>query len=471
MIHRNSQGLVFVLLLAAVAPFALLTQYAHPGADDFCYAALFRQDGFWGHVKGEYFGWKGRYSAIFFTVAYHQAGDMLTTYGIALIILFLLFLAAGYVFVRAVTEAAATGAGTVFLALGFIALFLGTMPKVPAGLYWVDGALQYLLGGILLMASAAALFTFHRTGAKGAAWSACPLIFLAVGTTELVMITLVALVGVLAISQAVVQGRQRLTWLVIAAVTILSAALLLLAPGNAVRAEHASPDAGQFWFSFSHATYHAGDTLAAWLAQPALWLATAAFVPAALRLVYLNGAGKNSSWPRFLVILCLVAALIWLFFFGLWWAAATNPPGRALNLIYLVFLAGWFAGVLELAGIAARRRPLAFTESVFPAPLRLVSAAVPVLFAGFLLLHGQARIAYGDLLFRAPEYHRVMQDRYASIVREKASGVENGKPAMTFEAVARPPRVLMYTDIQEDSRNWRNTCFARYFGLGSATRR
>ncbi len=460
-----------MLLLAAVAPFLLLAQYAHPGADDFCYAALFRPDGFWEHVKGEYLGWKGRYSAIFFTVAYHQAGDMLATYGVALMILFLLFLAAGYAFVRAITETAPTRPGTVLLALGFTALFLGTMPKVSAGLYWIDGALQYQLGGILLMASAAALLTFHRTGAKGAAWLACLCIFLAVGTTELVMITLVALVGVLAFSQAVAQRRQRLTWLVIAAVTILSAALLLLAPGNAVRAEHASPDTGQFWYAFSHAAYHAGVTLASWLAQPVLWLATAAFVPAALRLVYLSGARKDSSWPRFLVILCLVPGLIWLSFFGLWWAAATNPPGRALNLIYLVFLAGWFAGVLELVGIAARRRPLAFTESVFPAPLRLMSAAVPVLFAGFLLLHGQARTAYGDLLFRAPEYDRVMQDRYASIVREKAAGGENGKPAMTFEAVASPPRVLMYTDIQEDHRNWRNTCFARYFGLGSAVRR
>lgn len=469
-ILRHIHPLVFVLLLGSVIPFLLLVRFAHPSADDFCYASLFSRDGFWGHIKGEYLGWKGRYTAIFLTVAYHKAGLMTATYELALALLLLLLFIAVFAFTRAMTEAAATLTTTAFLALGFSALYLGTMPKVPAGLYWVDGAMQYQLGGIFLLLAAAALLFFYRTGALGAAWSAGPLIFLAVGTTELAMISLASLVGVLAFNQAVLHGRRRIPWTVIIVVTVFSAALLILAPGNAVRAEHASPDAGQFWFSFSHAWYHAGGTLASWLAQPGLWLATAAFLPVALRLVYLDGVGNDANRSRFLVILGMVAALLWLSFFGLWWAAATNPPGRALNLIYLVFLCGWFAGVLEIVGIAARHRRLVYTEMCFPAPLRLVSVVVPVLFAGHLLVQGQARNAYGDLLYRAAEYDRAMHGRYESIAREKEAGGEDRRPAMTFPAVANPPRVLMYTDIQADPGNWRNTCFARYFGLKSAAR-
>jgi hypothetical protein len=252
-------------------------------------------------------------------------------------------------------------------------------------------------------------------------------------------------------------------------VTLASAAMLVLAPGNAVRAEHASADAGQFWFSFSHAWYHAGVTLASWLSGPGLWLATAAFIPAALRLVHIDGIRKDTGWLRFLVILFLVPALVWTLFFGLWWAAATNPPGRALNLIYLIFLVGWFAGVLELVAVFALHRRLAFTAAVFPGPLRLANIAVLVLFGGFMLLHSHARTAASDLVRRAPAYNEVMQDRYASITRAKAAG--NNRPAMVLPAVDDPPRVLMYSDIQADRRNWRNNCYARYFGLESVVRR
>lgn len=468
--QRHLHPLLLVLLAAAVAPFFLLTHYAHPSADDFCYGALFRQEGFWNHIKGEYLGWKGRYTAIFFTAAYHKAGGMLATYGLALSLLLASLLLALYAFVRSLTEAAASRARTLFIAAGLAALYLGTMPKVPAGLYWIDGALQYQLGGVFLLLSFAALFTLYRTGAASSAWLACISIFLAIGTSELAMITLVVLTAILACNRAVVHGQHRLPWSAVAVATLLSTALLVLAPGNAVRAEHASPDAGQFWYAFSHATYHAGRQLASWLANPGLWLATAAFIPTALRLVYLDGIRKAAGWTGFLVVLGLVPALIWSYFFGLWWAAGTNPPGRALNLIYLVLLAGWFAGVLELIGAIGRQRRLVFTEQVFPAPLRLANLAVAPLFVGFLVLQGHTRTAVADLLYRAPEYDRVMQDRYTRIAREKESPDNGGRPAVRLAAVGDPPRVLMYTDIQADPGNWRNGCFARYFGLKSVAR-
>lgn len=469
--QRHVHLVMFVLLVAAVVPFFLLTQYAHPSADDFCYASLFRREGFWNHIKGEYLGWKGRYTAIFFTAVYHKVGGMLATYGFALFALLTLLFAAIYVFARSLIEAVASRTRTLVLALGLAALYLGTMPNVPAGLYWIDGAFQYQLGNIFLLLSVAALFSLYRTGAKVSAGLACVLIFLAVGTTEIVMIALAVLVGILAFNRIVVHGRQRLSWSLVVIVTLVSTALLMLAPGNAVRAELGSTNTGQFWFSFSHAWFYAGETLASWLANPVLWLATAAFIPVALRLVYLDGIRKEANWLRSLVALCLGPALIWLILFGVWWGAAMNPPGRALNTIYMVFLAGWFAGVLELVAVVARHRPLIFTERVFPGSLRLASLALIVLFAGFLLLQSHARIALADLIYRAPAYDQAIKNRYARIAAEKQSAGPGGRPAMTFRRLTDPPQVLMYTDIQPDGGNWRNSCFARYFGLDAVVRR
>lgn len=460
--------LLFAVLAAAVLPFFLLIHYAHPSADDFCYAAAFRHGDLWGNIKGEYLGWKGRYSAIFLTAAYHQPGGMLLTYGYALLLFLAALFAALYAFVRSLVEGTGTRLRTLFLTLGLGALYLGTMPKVAATVYWLDGAFQYQTGGIFTLLALAALFTLYRTGAHLFAWLACACIFVAIGATETAMITLVTMVLLMTFSRMFVQPQARTAWAAVLVVTLLSSGLLVLAPGNFARAEFAAPEAGRFWFSFSHAWFHGGRTFASWLANPGLWLATAVFIPAALRMVQLENVRRDASWPRFVLILALLPGLTWLFHFALWWAAATNPPGRMLNMAYLLFLAGWFTAVLEGIALAARRCTLLFTEELFPVPLRLGTTAAAALLAVVLLSQGHVRTAYADLLYRAPDYDQTMRERYARIAQQKAAA-ENGRPAMTFQAVREPPGVLMYSDIQS-ARNWRNSCFARYFGLETVRR-
>lgn len=463
-------ALLLLAVAAAVLPFFLLTLYAHPSADDFCYASAFRNKDFWSNAKGEYLGWKGRYSAIFLTAAYHELGGMLLTYRYALL-LFLGLLAAGiYAYVVSLTEGSGSRLRTLTLSLGFGALYFGTMPMVPATLYWLDGAFQYQTGGIFALLALSALFALYRTGTAAYASLACLCVFLAIGASETAMITLAAVVALMAYSRVYIRPQARPMWTAVVIVTILSSALLILAPGNFVRAEHASPDAGRFWFAFSHAWFHGGATLASWVANPGVWLATALFVPVALRMAYLENVRSDANRTRLLLMMALIPGLVWVLHFVLWWAAATNPPGRMLNMMYLLFLAGWFAAVLEAVALTARRCPIVFTEELFPASLRLGNAAATIAFAAYLFGYTHVHSAYADLLYRAAEYDRTMNNRYARITEEKRSAAD-GRPAMVFAAVREPPKVLMYSDIQASEGNWRNSCFARYFGLESAVRR
>lgn len=470
LIDRRHYPVVFVLLLAAVLPFVILTHFAQPSADDFCYANLFRGANLWDGIRSEYLGWKGRYSSIFLTASFHQAGGMLLTYQYALYAFLAGLSVAIYTFVRALTEAAGTRMETAFLALGLGALYLGTMPRVPATLYWLDGAFQYQLAGIFVLLSLAALLTLYRSARPLPALAACAFIFVAVGASEVAMMTLVAVVAVMSVNRMYVHGRDRLLWTAVIMVTLASSALLILAPGNYVREQYASDDAHRFWFSFSHAWYYAGLTLADWISSAGLWLATGAFVPVAMHLVYLQRVRRDASPLRLAVIAGLLAGLVWSYFFGLWWVAANNPPARMLNMIHLLFLAGWFTAVLELAAVVAARCVVPFTRAVFPVSFRLGALAAGLLLGVFLVAGGHARTAYADLAFRVPEYDRIMQDRYARIAVEKdRSG--SGPPAVVLPRVPDPPRLLVYSDIQGNRGDWRNICFARYFGIDSVVRR
>ena len=472
LVHRRLHTALWILLAAVVVPFFLLIHYAQPSADDFCYADLFRHESFWGGIKGQYLGHKGRYATLFLTAAFHRLGGMLLTYQYVMILFLAALSVAMYVFVRALLEDATSRTRAVFLTLALGALYLNTMTKVSATLYWLDGALQYQLGAIFVLLSLAGLLTLHRTGRWPPAAAACACIFVAVGATEIAMMTLAAVVAVMAFDRMYRAGEDRRQWMAVIIMTLLSSALLLLAPGNYVREQYAAPEAGRFWLSFSNAWYYGGGLLADWLSTPVFWLATAAFIAPALRLVYLEGVRRRASWGRLVVIVSLVLGLQWSFVFALWFFAANNPPDRMQNMTYLLFLIGWFAAVLEGVAIVAGRCRLAFTEEVFPLFLRAGNLAVAALFAIFLIGRGHTPTAWGDLVYRAHGYERDMQHRYAAIATAK----EGSKPARTHRTVvlhrvADPPSLLMYTDIQPDQRNWRNTCFARYFGLKAVIRR
>ncbi len=477
MVKRNVYRWLFVLLVVLVAPFFVLTFFAHPSADDYCYAQVFRDGSYWGNIRGEYLGWKGRYSAIFFSVSYHEFSTrlhggtgMLKTYPYALIVLLASLFGALYVFVRSLLEGVASRTQTLYCTLGLGALYLSTIPKASATLYWLDGASQYQIGGILLLLSLAALMKLYRLGQTRVAITTGFLIFIAIGASELVMLMLVAVVAVMAIDRIFIHKRNRLLWTAVCVVTLASTALLVLAPGNFVRAQYAPAAARQFWFSVSQAWIHGGNILASWLRNPGTWLATVAFIPVALQLIHRQGVRANANWLRLALVSGLLLGLLWLIYFALWWTAATNPPGRALNLIYLGFLMAWFTAVLELIAIVSLRTGIARANEGLAAPWHIFFAAVTVVLGVYLVLHSNARTAAGDLLFRAPAYHQMQQDRYRKIAAAKAEAAGK-RVELLLPGLSNPPRLLMYSDIQGNGNDWRNGCYARYFGLKTVVRR
>ena len=74
--------------------------------------------------------------------------------------------------------------------------------------------------------------------------------------------------------------------------------------------------------------------------------------------------------------------------------------------------------------------------------------------------------AYFDLAGPAMKYDQQMKDRYAYINDEKTKA-KDGNLSMSVKILENPPRILVYSEISRDRKDWRNNCFARYFGLDS----
>jgi len=467
---QNALYLVlFVLLIAAIIPFFLLTFYAHPSADDFSYAVAYRTGDFWNHVVGEYLTWKGRYFAIFVTVLFHQSGDMIVNYKYPLLLFLTSLFFALYYLVRTVFEEKASFWQTLFCTLAFGTFYIITLPKVSAALYWADGAFQYQVGSIFFLLSVASLLRLYRKVNNPflPTLTSVLFIFAAIGSTEIFMISLSTLVGLIFLYKFFILKQNRLHWSVVLAVTVSSSALLVLAPGNAIRMRLASENSQQFWFSVSRSIYHGGEALINWISHPALWFLSIVFIPVALYLFYIKGIRKDASWTRLLLILALLIGQIWISFFATWWAAANPAPWRTLNVIYLVFLVGWFFLLLELIAVISKNRKLVYIDRLFSIPTRVLMLTSIILLSVLLISKSHVRGAYGDLLGGgAVAYDNFMKERYAYIKQQKKNAGQE-RPAVIVEKMNNPPRILVYTDISRDKSDWRNNGYARYFGLSS----
>jgi hypothetical protein len=468
LVQRFLYGAVFIVLLISIVPFFQLVFYAHPSADDYCYANVFAKGGFWDRVVGEYMGWKGRYFGIFITVLFHQSGDMISNYAVALFIMPIFLGLAFYLFFLSAYENKGSFIQVTGSALAIAVFYIASLPKVSSFLYWADAAFQYQVGSIFFLLALASIISMYRQSEPGKALLiiTAAFIFAAIGSTEIFMISLSSLVGLIFIQKFFILKEAKAAWTVILLVAIGSSLLVVLSPGNAVRMEITQESTGDLWYSVRHSLYFAGHTAQSWLSQPLLWLLTILFIPVALKLVYIKQIRQGASWTRLLLMILLITGQIWLSFFATWWAGAISPPGRALNAIYLVFLTGWFLSILEFVAVIAHTRQLPYVERVFSVPVRLVLIMASVSFIFMLLTRSHVPDAYAAINGEAQQYDIEMSNRYQIIKAEQARQGSK-RIDIAFDKIDSQPDILVFSGISHNEKDWRNNCFARYYELKS----
>jgi len=155
------------------------------------------------------------------------------------------------------------------------------------------------------------------------------------------------------------------------------------------------------------------------------------------------------------------------FQFPAWWAMGGWAPARTIDAAYFVFLLGWFLTTAAITVYFHRdsgTNPALRRYRVY-APGGLLAASV--LFTLAVLGSDAYRHARSDLAERAAPWDAYMRERYALI----ADAVAGGRLSLIVPDYDRPyPRTIYFNDIMHDSHDWRNGCYASYFGLDSIKR-
>ncbi len=466
--------LIAVILMALVSGgvlliYILLGQYANPSADDFCMAAGVNQDGLLAHLWRHYHEWSGRYSGNALYGLYPLLFGMFDGYRFMPVLLILLLISGFAFFLSSLLKIRLNDPLLVLVSLAFTCIYLLGLVSPASSLYWMAGALTYQSANISLLFLLGLMIKLHdrlEQGGRivGVLTGLLLLLVFGVGLNEVNMLVLTILSGAALMYHVFIYPSQRrnvLPWLLLFAAALLCVALVYFAPGTAMR-ESTFPLRHQWGRSLSGSLNMGLWTLGLWLRNPVV-IAGVLLTPFADCALRMRSQRKINISKRLLFILSLVTLAIPLVLqFPAWWGMGGWPPPRTVDAIFFVFLLSLFLTLSAFSLYWLQRENTASSSLTQGARPAWALIAFTLLFVLAVLVNGKFQRALGDLMVRAKPYHAYLEYRYETI-QEALSRGQFSLQTPSYQGAY--PRTIYFNDILPNSRDWRNVCYANYFGL------
>ena len=467
----SPRGLL-LLFLPAIGVFLALGLFAQPSTDDFVYAVQARELGVAGFVAHVYRTWCGRYFSMSVQGWFSQF-DLVTLYPLVpLIVVSGLLLAIGWCLknLLACVGRPITSRQAAWWAIALGAIYLTQMPSVCEGLYWLSSVTVYLLPlTVALLMFAVGLgtrggfevFGFQFSDSTSPSENRKPktenlpalraalcgvLAFCVAGSSE----TLLPAVGLLLLIAAGLAWRRRhpsfLVWCVALAAVATGGLILVLAPGNAVRAAcfDKLPLGNRLLMGFVGGP----ELLAKWSLRPVLLGGSVLMLPRLAR--WFAQPGGRIIGKHVALVAGATAAIVCVGYLLPCLAVGQKPPRRVLNVLFFFFLVGW-STALTLAAVWLRRAAPRFVKP----SRRQRTLAAAALIVGLFAVGHLPRAVY-DMVWLAPQYRQELTARWDKLAQAKESA--------EIEPLSVRPPSLCFADLCDEPSQ--ATYYARYFGLG-----
>ncbi len=464
--------------LAYVLPFAIAGVFTFPSLDDWCYGASGRH-GWWSAQQAWYVGWSGRITTTAVLTGWGVCGSpwFAAAIGYRLIIT-ALFAATCWALWEllgsALPQVERRQRGT--LALAAAAGWLCLLSDPSQGLYWLPGVASYGIGTIFTLVACSAVLR-GANGSRCGWWLALVTLVLACWSSEVVAaVALTAVFGLVALR---LRDGDRWRGLVVLAGGLLATVILLLAPGNVVRALVALNE-GQpatdhapcavvlntvmlMWRFTSDTNWAPLTALSAWLAwrspscQPrrgaALLLAVPAFILVAALPMAWAGMSPQRAWNPLAASIAVTVVI------GAW------VGGRRLALPMLCVAGGSLISCLP-PGLDALFVSLGAWTVVLGVTWFLchkLDRQTVIAMLACTLLVGSGRFTTAVMhVARGPHYANEQQQRL-TILATAAPGSAVVMPRLTGDL----PYLYHVDDLNFSATSWANQGCANFFKVES----
>ena len=464
--RRLATGALIGAVLIAGIIMLVYTYYAAATADDFCRASYPENLTWLAHIKQEYMEWSGRWAAhSVYVLTFPKIG--ITSIGYSLLLLlsgpiwFLIF----YVAAQILFRNAMCGREKAFIALLLTVVFWTSMPGPGETWYWLTGSTEYQLPFLLmsccLLILAAQLNNTRNYMKVVSCLAAAVLAVVVAGFNELIGLILLGLLTIgMILSLFLRRVDAALGFAGVLVSNLVGLAVNLLAPGTVAHAAVFS-NGNNFLTAIRLVFLEPGQAPLQWLGQASMLWLTILLVTSPWFLARLPAWGKTpfplpSPLSRWLVLVPLIGlAAVHLALFAADYAQGSSAPARVLNITYAVFVIGWLASLLPL-GLLAKEAAL---------PNQPVGKALHLIAAVMLPLS----IVTGPNLMAGLSGLRKTAREFAPAVAAREvqmrTGTANASEPIELRPINSSPALFLWNDITEDPEDWRNQCFARFYGV------
>jgi len=465
-------GLIALSSLVVLLVYILLGHYAHPSADDFCMITGVRQDGFFPHLWHHYLEWSGRYAGNAFYAIYLLVFGISDGYQLMPVLLIFLLLLSTAFFLSSLFRVGIRTPTIVLMSTVFVTVFLSGMRDLASSLYWTAGALTYQSANIFLLTMLGLMIRLNVRQVESKKMSGIfialiTVVIAGIGTHETNMLVVVVLLFISFMYQLQFGWYKARLWLLLLILSVICSSVVFLSPGNIVR-ESTFPLRHDFFYALNGSLNMGFKTLGIWLSSPLLITSTL-LMPFAVNNLYQRSSKRlEISTLQIIVLIFTSLSVPFVLQFPAWWAMGGWPPARTVDAIYFVFVLSWLSTVGALT-LCYKDNVNILSNNKKGSGIKTVVLSIgAILFVASIATNSKVLRAANDLIYRAEPYQEYMHERYSLI--EDASA-ENNLTLTVPEYSGKYPRSIYFNDIRRDPRDWRNVCYAEYFGLQGISRR
>lgn len=438
-----------------VLPFVILFFFNQPSADDWGLAENTRIMGFLNAQSHYYKSWTGKFfsnAVLSYNPLYFRS---LFGYKILTLLLMMLFSYFLFVLFSELTKKVLSFRERFLFSLSVFFMYLYAMPSLSQSFYWLTASVVYQTGIMLIMIFLI-LYTKitnpARTSSEKLLTFVSLLLLIAIaGCSEMSMVTGVLMITLLLICKLINEKKLNSRLILFALTTALSSYVLLSAPGNSVRGT-LYPESHKLLPALITTFLTMKDLLFSWIFLSPLIFITFLITPVLYKFIINSGKKPIGIFINPVLTSLTLLVILFILIFTPVWSLGRSPFSRTVNVIYFVFLIGWFYNVMILIYYFFRKYK--FNTDRLPGYFYTFAMIIVVL---FLFKKNNVKNAYADLLRGgAVRYNNELNDRYEYLSKSVSDSI-------VVPNLANTPRTIFLSDISSDPKSEFNSKYAHYF--------
>lgn len=474
-IVRNTDKIVIMICVLSLIPLLLLGKYNRPLADDFDYSVYTHEvvqtqdynviDLIKAALKTDmqyYQGWQGLYTSAFILAfqpgIFGEEYYALTTPIMMLIIFFCIYLSH-----RLLMETCSiqnSRKKSTFFSIVFCTILIQGLPYAREGLYWFNGAMNYMPFAFLTILNIAiVLKNMYAKRNNGLVVISILLSFIISGGNHVTAFANIMLLCVMTYLGILRKKFSSLFSLITASIGFM---IVYFAPGTAVR--QGMLEKQDVISTVVASTVGCIDLLFRWC-NLHYFLSILLLLPFILEIVYFARKQKLKYHPLFfsLVSVIIVIGMLCVPYYAMGFFGF----GRLTNVVWILFLLISIINVTYL--LIYINEKSGFIDKVYAknhtSKCLLIMVVVFVCMKGNCTENGISNTneAVNELFVydEAQMFAQQLDERYRSI--EEFKGTEN--EVLSVESLSHYPYLLYGGDIGEDEGEWPNTSYKNYYGV------